>query len=426
MEQYRPYLDWIDSQQQRIVSLVTHWAGINSGTYNTSGLFNLASVLQLDFATLGASESQRLELPPQRVIDSHGREATRPLGNLLIFRKRPEAPRRVLLCIHYDTVYPADSPFAAVKLLDKLRLGGPGVCDAKGGIAVLLIALECLERFLAETHSLLPTANRLPPTALGWEILLNPDEEIGSPGSGKYLAEAAARNHDQVGLLFEPALPDGALVNERKGAGNFAAVMRGRAAHAGRDPASGRNAIEALAEYVLDLRELARSSSGVTINVGQIEGGTATNIVPDLAIARFNVRFAAVPDAGTPDVHPGLLDALRQLTDKYNAREGYAIELHGGITAPPKRADDRMRRLMDQVTACGRDLGLELAWRPTGGVCDGNRLAAAGLACVDTLGPRGGEIHSEKEFVFVESLAERAKLAGLLLMRLAAGEMKLE
>src|SRR5688572_24590922 len=100
MEQYLPYLQWIDSQQARMVSLVTHWAGINSGTHNISGLYNLANVLQLDFATLGASELQCLELPPQRVIDSQGRVAELPLGNLLRFRKRPEAKLRLLLGIH--------------------------------------------------------------------------------------------------------------------------------------------------------------------------------------------------------------------------------------------------------------------------------------------------------------------------------------
>jgi glutamate carboxypeptidase len=405
MDQYLPYLQWIDSQHKRMVSLVTHWAGINSGTHHIGGLYNLANVLQLDFATLGASEMQRLELPPQRVIDSRGNVAERPLGNLLTFRKRPEAKMRVLLGIHYDTVYGGDSSFQSVKVLDKQRLNGPGVADAKGGIAVLLIALECLERFIADQNSQAGV-----PDLLGWEVFLNPDEEIGSVSSGRFLAEMALRNH--AGLVFEPALPDGALVGERKGSGNFVAVMRGRAAHAGRDPAAGRNAIEALAEYVLELRELARSIAGVTINVGQIEGGSTTNIVPDLAIARFNVRY------GTAEEQVALELGLKGLTLKFNEREGYAMELHGGITAPPKRADEGMKKLMDLTNECGAELGLNLLWRATGGVCDGNRLAAAGLPTVDTLGPRGGELHSPNEFLVLDSLTERAKLVGLMLMRM--------
>src|SRR5215210_284424 len=114
MEQFQPYLDWVDSQQARMTSMVIHWANINSGTYHLAGLYNLANVLQLDFAGLGA-QMQRVELPPQRVIDSRGREQEQPLGNLLVFRKRPEAKRRVLLCIHMDTVYAADSPFQQTK-----------------------------------------------------------------------------------------------------------------------------------------------------------------------------------------------------------------------------------------------------------------------------------------------------------------------
>jgi glutamate carboxypeptidase len=220
-------------------------------------------------------------------------------------------------------------------------------------------------------------------------------------------------------LLFEPALPDGGLVSERKGSGNFTAVMHGRAAHAGRDVAAGRNAIEALAEYVLDLRQLAQGIAGVTINVGHIEGGGAVNMVPDLAIARFNVRFHAQEERAA------LEEGLRKLTAKFNGREGYSLELHGGITAPPKLVDGRTRELMHLVSQCGKDLGLNLLWRATGGVCDGNRLAAAGLANVDTLGPRGGGLHSAEEFVFLDSLRERAKVVALLLMRMASGEMKM-
>jgi len=248
-----------------MVSLVTRLANINSGTYHLAGLHHLSQGIQLAFASLNADTTERLALSPHQKIDSRGRPVQAPLGDALRFRKRPDAALRVFLCIHMDTVYPEDSPFQQTRLLEPDKLNGPGVTDAKGGIVIMLIALECLERFLASG------APDIHPGLLGWEVLLNPDEEIGSPGSRPYLLEAAKRNH--LGLLFEPALPDGSLASERKGSGNFTVVVRGRSAHAGRNPQDGRSAIVALAQIILALHDLPRQLGGVggtglTVNVG--------------------------------------------------------------------------------------------------------------------------------------------------------------
>jgi len=401
---YTPYLTWIDSQQPRMTSLVTRWANINSGTYHLAGLHHLSQAIQLEFASLHAESIEHLQLSPQKRIDSQGKAVEAPLGDGLRFRKRTDAARQIFLCIHMDTVYPQDSLFQQTTLIEPNKLRGPGVSDAKGGIVIMLMALECLERFVTTAG-----AN------VGWEVLLNPDEEIGSPGSSRYLLESAKRNH--LGLLFEPALPDGSLVSERKGSGNFTIVVRGRSAHAGRNPQDGRSAIVALSQIVLALHDLSRQFPGLTINVGQVEGGGALNMVPDLAIGRFNVRL---PAAGVSQatVH----EHLERLIAGFN-RDEIRVELHGGITSPPKVVDERMRALMEQISQCGNDLGLKLSFRPTGGTCDGNRLAAAGLPCIDSLGPRGDRIYSPEEFVYLDSLSERAKLTALFMMKLATGEV---
>ena len=93
--------------------------------------------------------------------------------------------------------------------------------------------------------------------------------------------------------------------------------------------------------------------------------------------------------------------------------------LHGSFNRPPKPIDARTERLFTLVKNCGVDLGLPIGWRATGGVCDGNNIAACGIPVVDTMGPRGGAIHSDKEFLIVDSLAERAQLSTLTLIRLA-------
>ena len=150
-----------------------------------------------------------------------------------------------------------------------------------------------------------------------------------------------------------------------------------------------------------------------------IQGGGPVNVVPDLASCRFNVRVT------TPDGQRAFEEGLKRLSEEINRIDGISLELHGRFTRPPKPLDAKTLKLLEQVAACGRDLGLSLQWRPTGGACDGNNLAAAGLTTIDSLGVTGGDIHSSDEYTLLDSLAERAKLTALLLMKLAAGEIEI-
>jgi glutamate carboxypeptidase len=395
-------LRWVDAQHARLCGLVADWANINSGSYHLEGLKRCTAAVAREFAGLGG-ETRWIDLPAHQVMDGSGQLIERPLGQAVRITKRPGASRRVLLAIHVDTVYGPDDPFQKVWQADRNTLRGPGVVDAKGGLAVMLAALEAFERSAVAER-------------VGWTVVINPDEELGSPGSAS-LFESLAKEHS-IGLLFEPAMPDGALVGARKGSGSFTAVMHGRSAHAGRDPQVGRNAIHALAEFIVRLGELNAPAGGVTINVGRVEGGGAVNVVPDRALCRFNVRVVSPADQRTVEAR------IEQLAQEFSARGGYRLDVHGSFTAPPKVLDAPARRLLEQVVGCGRELGLDLKWRDSGGTCDGNRLAAAGLPNVDSLGPRGGALHSPDEFLLLDSLTERAKLSALLLMKLAAGELE--
>jgi glutamate carboxypeptidase len=393
-------LNWIDAQADRLRGLVVAWASIPSGSHDLSGLAAMADALRRDFAPLDARLTEHA-LPPLVETAADGTETSAPLGTALRWTKRPDAARRVLLGIHRDTVFGPSHPFRAVDQLDANTLRGPGVLDAKGGLAVMLIALEALERS--------GLAN-----PIGWEVLVNPDEELGSPGSAALLAECARRNH--VGLVFEPALPGGKLVSARKGSGNFGVVVRGRAAHVGRDFAAGRSAIHAAAEIVTKLAALNDAQPGVIANVGRVDGGGPTNVVAELAIVRFNLR---VDDEAA---RIGALAAVEALLTDANQRDGIRATLHGSILSPPKPLDARTEHLLHTIRRCGTAIDLAIDWAPTGGVCDGNKLAAAGLPTVDSLGPRGGGMHSDEEFVLIDSLVERAKLAALLLLTLATDD----
>ena len=385
----------LDNTRAAMLARVQDWAAINSGSRNLAGLAIMADRLLAAFAPLGGT-ARLCDPAPVTAIDAAGAHVPLAHGRNLHIVKRPEAPVRVLLTGHMDTVFAADHPFQMCHWHDADTLNGPGTADMKGGIAVMLAALTAFEAS--------PFAERL-----GWEVVINSDEEVSSPGSAALLAEAAQRCH--LGLTYEPALPDGTLAGARKGSGNFSAAITGRAAHAGREPENGRNAVLAAADLALRLKAL--TADDLSVNPAKIDGGGPNNIVPDSAVLRWNMR------PSTTAAEARATAAITALSRDIAAAHEVAIHVHGGFARPPKPMDANQQRLFELVRDCGAAIGLGIGWRDTGGVCDGNNLAATGLAVVDTLGPRGGAIHSADEFLCVDSLEERARLSALLLVRLA-------
>ncbi len=169
------------------------------------------------------------------------------------------------------------------------------------------------------------------------------------------------------------------------------------------------------ADAIVMLDDLNGQREGVTFNPGFISGGGAVNVVPDQAMARFNVRMEQTADMDW------CAQQINAIVQTINGREGISLELHGGFTRPPKTLSSANQRLFELAVDCGRDLGLSLQHLPTGGCCDGNNLAAAGVPNIDTLGVHGGDIHSAQEWMRISSLVERAQLSAKLLLRLAAG-----
>lgn len=377
---------------------VLAWSAINTGTGNLAGLADYAARLADAFAAL-PGEVSLVEPAPVRAVAADGREVEVAHGKHVVLRVRPAANRRVLLTGHMDTVFPADHPFQQTRWLDGETLNGPGVADMKGGIAVILAALKTFEGS--------PAAS-----GLGYDVLLNSDEETGSLSSAPLIAELAAGK--LAALTFEPAaLPDGTLAGARGGSGNYSLIITGKSAHAGRNPQDGRNAIVAAAALALGLKALERP--GLSINPARIEGGSANNVVPDHAVLRFNIRPMETALAEWFE------EQIKQLIDTVSIEHEVGIHRHGGISRPPKPLTPPAERLFELVRDCGAALGQPIRWQSSGGVCDGNNIAACGVPVVDTMGVRGGAIHSPDEFLIVPSLAERAQLSALVLHRLACG-----
>lgn len=397
-----PALDWIDTQHNVMVERIKRWCSINSGSGNQQGVERVAGeVLPVLKALTG--DVQRVPLPTYDTVDDAGEVTHHAVAEAIVARKRPDAPVQVLLCIHLDTVYGPEHPFQNVETInDGNTLHGPGVADAMGGLAVMLTALEALEKADAEERD-----------RVGWTVLLNPDEEIGSPASLQLLHDQAKRAH--VGMVYEPALPNGDIIAGRKGSGNFAIVIRGKSAHAGRAFFEGRNAVTAGAELALQLAALTDESTGTTVNVAKITGGGANNVVPDLAIVRCNARVA------DNKARQKLETAVALAVASLDGREGFSAELHGSFNNPPKPVTPGLQQLLDQFVDAGQAVGVAFSTQDSGGVCDGNKFAAAGLPTVDTLGPVGGAIHSPDEYLDVTSLVPRAKLSAALLLSYASG-----
>jgi glutamate carboxypeptidase len=245
---------------------------------------------------------------------------------------------------------------------------------------------------------------------LGYQVLINSDEEVGSLGSAPLIAECAQGK--RAALTYEPsALPDGTLAGARPGSGNFSFMVKGRSAHAGRNPQDGRNAIVAAAELALRL-SMSRTP-GLSINPARVDGGSPNNVVPDLAILRVNMR----PRTGDDEEIAQRL--IAKAVEETAVQHDVYIEIHGGFARPPKPMTPDSEALFELVARAGADLGQTIGWCSSGGVCDGNNIAACGVPVVDTMGVRGGKIHSEEEFLIVDSLKERAALSALTILRFA-------
>ncbi len=385
----------LDGRESMMVANTRRLASNNSGSLNKQGIKLTNQKLVSLFSTI--SEEHKVQaLAKIPLISDTGQVSEHETEAMHIFSARPNAALQLLCTGHSDTVFSEDSVFQASWIEDN-HLRGPGVADMKGGLMVLLEALTAIGNS--------PFAD-----SVGFTVAISPDEEIGSPVSAPILSELA-KNAD-VGLTYEPALSDGTLAGARKGSGNFTLVAKGLSTHAGREFFAGRNALTAVARLAILLEELSDEKQGLCVNIGKISGGEAVNVVPGLAVCRFNVR---VKDEAQMTYVQQAIDTQLKYVEEAT---GCEITLHGAFNRPPKVINDKQQRFFEIAKQCGQDLGMSVHFKTTGGCCEGNNLAAAGLINIDTLGVRGGAIHSDKEFACIDSFVERAQFSALLIARL--------
>ena len=395
-------IDSIYQQQPLMVTQLQEYCNVNSGTNNLDGLRLMSRALEKDFGSIADTIVSK-KLPSYPNINMLGATVMQHSGAALLITKRPELSRRILLCGHMDTVYDISNIFQACTTLNSKRLNGPGVADMKGGLIVMLYALQAFEKSSAAP-------------SLGWDVLINSDEEFGSQASHELLMQLA--QNVSAALIYEPSMDDsGTLVRNRKGSAKLTIIATGKSAHAGRDFNSGRNAICYLAEILIQINKLNQERLDVSINIGLIHGGEAINIVPETAVAKLDVRINSAADESW------IWQQLERITQQYKHQD-YKLTIHGNFGRPAYQPNIASHKLFKQAQDAGNKLGLDLHWKDSGGCSDGNNLARTNLPILDTLGVRGGNLHSHQEYILIDSLPERTALSFLLLQNLALGGLE--
>jgi glutamate carboxypeptidase len=301
--------------------------------------------------------------------------------------------RPVLMLGHTDTVWALGTLASMPFRVRGERAYGPGILDMKSGIVCGLEAIRAL-------HAL----GIYPGGPV--RFLLNSDEEVGSHAFLTLIRREGWRA--RACLVLEPAAQGGALKTARKGVGVFTISAHGRSAHAGINPGAGVNAITELARQLLRIEGFGRAREGLTLNVGLIEGGTRSNVVPERASASIDVRIPRVADGAFIE---------RRIRGLRPTQRGARIEITGGINRPPME-----RRISRALFRHARDLGLKLGMQleeaSTGGGSDGSIAAALGTPTLDGLGGVGDGAHARDEHVIIDELPRRAALIAALLATL--------
>jgi len=376
---------------------LAEWVAIPTCSGHEVGLARFRGIMRARLSALGADLCEIAGDPRPAWLVQPGQPVDAAPPVALRAAARGGTGRAVLITGHLDTVHDPFGAFQALARTSPTRAVGPGAIDMKGGLVIMLHALEVLAELGVRP---------------AWTVLLNSDEETGSLHSQRAIrAEArACAAAGGIGLAMEPALPDGSLVLERLGSCTFRIECEGRAAHAGRDFANGVSAVNALAARILEAAKLVDLAEGTVVNIGPLEGGKATNIVADRARGWGNARFK---DAAREEALKRGLFALATAGDAPLPRTRIEYEPN----RPAKPVISAVRALADEIRSIGEPLGQSVGFGKSGGVSDGNLMQAEGLPTIDTMGPIGGNLHRTDEYIELDSLVPRASMLAILLAR---------
>jgi glutamate carboxypeptidase len=374
--------DWVGSHREDMLDDLARYVGIETPSDDKPSL--AAGLSWLD-----GWLAERLGEPVAARTTDGGR-----YGDIRV-HDYPGTGEPVLLLCHYDTVWPlgtlAEWPFQT----DGDRATGPGVFDMKSGLVQAVWAVRALSAAGLARPSL--------------RLVLNGDEELGSPASRPVIEEAAAGT--RATLVFE-ASAGGAVKTARKGVGRFRVSATGVGAHAGLDPGKGASAVDELARAVLGLHRLTDLAAGTTVNVGVIAGGTRSNVIAESAVGDIDVRVASEGEAAR-------IEAAFAALRAHDPRATVSVE--GEWNRPVMERTPAIAALYELARGLAAELGVTLAECSVGGASDGNFVAALGLPVLDGFGAVGDGAHARHEHISVDGMVERTALAAAVLHAIATG-----
>lgn len=365
-----------------ILRLTAELVAVESGSYDAANVSRVGEIWGARWKSIGFEE---------RVRPLEGRGPQRS------FHLRGNGKGKLVILGHADTVWPAGSQPDWKFHRDDEHAYGPGVGDMKGGLAMAFFAVDAL----------LALKRELPADL---SVMLVPDEELGSPGSRRWIEEGC-RGADAV-LVLEPTRPNGGVVVGRRAVGSVRAWYTGRSAHAAVNHAEGASAVRAAARATLALEALTDTSRNRVVNVGILRGGAARQVVPHEAEMHVDIR-AALPE----DVAGLENDVKELLADTGDPRVSVRIE--GGWTRPvfPETSGKPLYALAERFAA---EIGAPIHPVVSSGGSDGSFAGAMGVPTLDGLGPICFDTCSRREKIVIASLAERGAIFGALVDAIGA------
>lgn len=400
-DRVEPVWSLVARERPALIQTLKTLVEIESGSRDKAGLDRIAAHVAGRLTTLGAAVE--LYQPPAAEI-TRLFDTPDAVGKVVVARIQGRGDRRIMLLDHMDTVYASGTLAKRAFRIEGNRAYGPGIADAKGGIAVILHALALLEALDFRDFATLT-------------VVINGDEEISSPAS-RALIQRLGAEHDVV-MSFEPPLSKkDELALATSGIGMATLTVKGKAAHAGVDPERGRNAIVELAHRLLQTNDLSDPARRIKFNWTLASGGQVRNMIPDRASATADVRVNRLAD----------LDVIAQ---RYRERIAAQAPLVPDTTVEanfekrrvPLEATDASRALGRKAQAIYAELGRTLGVDDSGagGGTDAAFAAASGRPVVaESFGLIGDGFHaSDEEYVDLDSIEPRLYLVVRLIMALA-------
>jgi glutamate carboxypeptidase len=365
------------------LQLLERLVNIDTGTGQDKGLDQVVEIITGELAKLGA----KIELVTSAPM----------AGKNVVATFTGTGKGRILLIAHMDTVFkPGTAAERPYHTADD-RAYGPGVCDDKGGIVAGLYALKILHDVNFQDFATIT-------------LMLNTNEEVGSIGSRR-LIESLARKSD-VAFNLEAGRPGDKLVTWRKGNATIEITVKGHAAHAGNEPEKGRNAAMEIAHQMLQLSHLENREKLTTVNFTVVQSGDRPNVIPDLAVAKADVRCVTPEEFARVEK-----DMLELVNNKLIPDTQVTATLTRGF--PPLQRNPATDALVLKAQAIYTELGMTLGTEGAGGAADSSLCAGIGTATLDGLGIVGAGGHSPDEYAELNSVVPRFYLLTRLIMETA-------